>query len=108
MKVLRDRPEIVLIFTAALFLGVNLGPWGPGVAYLGRFLSALALQQTSGLFPLTWGLSVALFVSTWWLFLRRTTLGAWRSFIVGGTLPFAAVSLFEIPYFLFNRLAHPW
>ncbi len=97
-RVLRERPEIVLIPTAAFLLALNVGPWGFGPNYLVVFVLFFTLQRSNAIFPLTWSLSVALFASTWWLVLRRTPLAPWRAFVIAGTLPFAAVSLFEIPY----------
>ncbi len=103
----RDRPELLLLPLAAVFLAVNVGPWGFGPNYLVVFALFMTLQRYNQIFPLTWSLSVALFASTLWLFARRTELAKWRSFVIAGTIPFAAVSLFEIPCDLANWAAHP-
>lgn len=92
---------------AAAWLAVNVGPWGFGPSYLLNFGLFLSLQRSNAIFPLTWSLSVALFAVTLVTFARRGYLSPFRSFVVAGTLPFAAVSLFEIPYDLGTMLRYP-
>jgi hypothetical protein len=97
-ELVRTRPELLLGPFAVLFLVVNVGPWGFGSKYIVTFFLFFTLQRSNAIFPLTWSLSVALFIAGLWLFLRARQLPWWRSFLLAGTLPFLAVSLFEVPY----------
>jgi hypothetical protein len=103
----RTRPEFLFAPLAALFLAVNVGPWGFGPVYALNFALYLTLQRSNQIFPLTWSMSVGLFVWALLYLNRYRPLNWWRSFLVAGTLPFAAVSLFEIPCDLAYAFAYP-
>jgi hypothetical protein len=103
----RQHPEILFVPLAAVLLIVNVGPWGYGPQYVINFALYFSFQRSNPIFPLTWSLSVALFGSTLWLLYRYRLLDWGRRVLVAGTLPFAAVALFEIPYDLCYRVAYP-
>jgi hypothetical protein len=106
-NIVRTRPEVLCFPLAAVLLGLNVGPWGFGPNYLVTFVLYFTLQRSNVIFPITWSLSVALFVSTLWLILRTRRLNAARSFLVAGTLPFLAVAFFEVPCDLANWATYP-
>jgi len=106
-RIARTHPEVLFFPLATLLLGLNVGPWGFGPNYVVTFALYITLQRSNVIFPITWSLSVALFVSTLWLILRTHRLNSWRSFLVAGTLPFLAVSLFEVPCDLANWATYP-
>jgi hypothetical protein len=102
-----ERPEILFVPFAALLLVLNVGPWGFGPNYVTTFILYFSLQRSNQIFPITWSLSVGLFGWALWLLYRYRPLNWWRSFLVAGTVPFAAVALFEIPYDLCYATAYP-
>lgn len=106
-RIVRARPELLFFPLAAVLLGLNVGPWGFGPNYAVTFALYFTLQRSNVIFPITWSLSVALFASTLGLLLRARRLNGWRSFLLAGTLPFLAVSLFEVPYDLANWATYP-
>jgi hypothetical protein len=104
---LAARPEILFVPLAAVFLAVNVGPWGYGLVYVTTFFVYLSFQASNEIFPLTWSLAWILFVGVLGLLLYRRALTWWRSLLVAGTLPFLAIGIFEIPYDLAIWHFHP-
>jgi hypothetical protein len=104
---LRARPELLFAPLACLLILFNVGPWGYGPTYIATFALYFSLQRSNEIFPLTWTLCVATFASTLWLLVRSKLLTLWRDLLVAGSVPFLAVSLFEIPYEVAYGVTHP-
>ncbi|MCI4353257.1 MAG: hypothetical protein L3K14_07750 [Thermoplasmata archaeon] len=106
-ELVRARPELLFAPLAALFLLVNVAPWGPGVIYVTTFVAWFTLQRSNPIFPVTWLSAVVLFATMQYLYLRWTRVAWWRTFLMAATLPFAGAGLFELLYELCDKLVHP-
>jgi hypothetical protein len=105
--VLRRRPEILFLPLAAIWIAINLGPWGFGVGYLDSFYLAFTYQKTDVIFPFTYAFAVATFLTLMWTGSRWTGLGFSRTFLIAGTVPFAGPGAFEIVYQESGRFVRP-
>jgi hypothetical protein len=104
---LRAKPERLLLPLAAIWLLVNVAPWGFGTDYIVAFYSAFTLQKTDAIFPFTYAFAIATFVGLMWAGLRWTDLGVARSFVLAGTVPFAGPGAFEIVFQEVGAAVHP-
>jgi hypothetical protein len=104
---LRSSPEVLFLPLAAVWLIVNVGPWGFGTGYLDSFYLAFTLQKSNVIFPFTYAFAVASFVGLMFAGVRWTGLGPVRTFLIAGTVPFAGPGAFEIVFQESGRFVHP-
>jgi len=107
-EMVRARPEVLFAPLAVLFAVVNVAPWGLGTTYVTTFVAWFTLQRSNPIFPVTWLSAVVLFATMQYLYLRRTRVAWWRTFLMAATLPFTGAGLFELLYELCGKLTHSW
>jgi hypothetical protein len=95
---LRRRPERLFGPFAAVWLLVNVAPWGFGTHYLDSFYLAFTLQLTNVILPYTYAFAVICFLALLYAGLRWAQLEFWRTFLIAGTVPFAGPGAFEIVF----------
>jgi len=103
----RRRPELLFAPFAALWLLVNVAPWGFGPDYLYSFYLAFTGQKSDIIFPYTYAFAVTSFVGIFLAGLRWSRLGLGRTFLVAGTVPFAGPGVFEIIFQEAGARFHP-
>jgi hypothetical protein len=108
LALLRARPEILFVPFAAVWLLVNVAPWGFGTGYLYSLYLAFTLQKSNVILPFTYAFAVLTFAALLGAGLRWTRLGWGRSVIVAGTVPFAGPGLFEIVFQEAGAHVHPY
>lgn len=104
---LRRFPERLFAPLAAVWLGVNLGPWGFGPGYLLAFYQAFTFQKSDQILPFTYAAAVVLFAITWGALHRFGRLRAWRGFLIAGSSVFAGPGAFEVIYQEAGSVIHP-
>ncbi|MCI4345023.1 MAG: hypothetical protein L3J87_05310, partial [Thermoplasmata archaeon] len=104
---IRAKPERVFVVVAAVWLLVNVAPWGFGTDYLYSFYLAFTFQKSDVIFPFTYAFAVGTFAVLMSAGLRRTTLGPARTFLIAGTVPFAGPGAFEIIFQEAGHYLHP-
>jgi len=103
----RRRPELLFVPFAALWLLVNAAPWGFGPGYIYSFYLAFTGQKSDIIFPYTYAFAVTTFGAILLMGLRWTRLGAARTFLIAGTVPFAGPGLFEVIFQEAGAYFHP-
>lgn len=104
---LRREPQRLFVPFAALWLLVNVAPWGFGTGYLYSFYLAFTLQKSNVIFPFTYAFAVASFGVVLWAGVRWGHLSVGRTFLIAGTVPFAGPGAFEIVFQETGASAHP-
>jgi len=92
---------------AAVWLAVNVAPWGFGTSYLISFYQAFTFQKSDVIFPFTYAFAVVVFVALLWAGLTWARLGLPRTFLIAGAAPFAGPGAFEVVFQESGHFIHP-